>query len=496
MRRRQSSDDRGGGGQAAADPLALTDVNWADSGIFWTEVNVARPDQPRPFVTYSRFLNPDPQNRAGHVETSRWDGSQWITTPVVRDLAGNPWATAAAYQQVGVENDLIHAWRNQATAEIEWQAMDSATGAMIGQKEDFAAPFKAYPPGLRVRSDGNPAFTFFDNPAGCVAGMYYARWDDLNGVLVNPTLPSNCADAHAPIRLRADDRFVTTCATGFMGAGRDVRLVYEDASFDVQDVVVFGDNDPDNWGEPDVAIAGDTVVVAAYNRTDNEVWTRVKVGASPWQAPRKLLAFDPLIAANGAVLAVAARQHQSGLLHSVLARHESGVWYAEHRPKGAQPAPTRTDLYHESFGDVCGMLPSNVDIFLPDDDDAWLNWQVERGGVNQPVVATRFTAFRRDDQRNFSEDPVLERPHEPTTLSMDPDGDSWHCFFDEDPGGPPKLALFLQHRDDAPILVDDDTGVTAGQYGRGCDVAADADGVVHVVSTRSTPGSPTPIAPR
>ncbi|MGK0362915.1 MAG: hypothetical protein ACI9U2_005237 [Bradymonadia bacterium] len=124
-----------------------------------------------------------------------------------------------------------------------------------------------------------------------------------------------------------------------MGAGRDVRLVYEDASLNVQDVVVFGDNDPDNWGEPDVAIAGDTVVVAAYNRTDNEVWTRVKVGASPWQAPRKLLAFDPLVAVNGAVLAVAARQHQGGLRHSVLAQHESGVWYAEHRPKGAQPAP-------------------------------------------------------------------------------------------------------------------------------------------------------------
>lgn len=139
-----------GGGQAAADPLALTDVNWADSGLFWTEINTVRPDQPRPFVTFSRFLQNDLQARDGHVETSRWDGSTWVTTEVVKNLAGNPWGTAAAYQQAGVENDLIHAWRNPAKAEIEWQAMDPLSPIRSNRPKPKSRRVNARAPGWRA----------------------------------------------------------------------------------------------------------------------------------------------------------------------------------------------------------------------------------------------------------------------------------------------------------------------------------------------------------
>lgn len=433
-----------------------------------------RPDQPRPFVTFTRALNPDPQLRAWHAETSRWDGTQWLTTLVVRDLVENPWAVAAARQETGVEHDLVHAWRDFGDGRIEWQPMDPATGAMIGVEDFFAAPYRGYPPGLAMRSDDNPAFTFFDDPPGA-PGMYYARWG--GGGLVDNTLLPQCADEHAPLQLRTDDRFVTTCTTDAVaGAGRDVRLLYQDNSLIVQNEVVFGDADPDVWIEPDVAIAGDTVVVAAFNFTKREVWTRVKVGAQPWQAPTRLLDLAPF--GPGIELSVDARQHADGLLHAIILRDGGdAIWYAEDRPIGPQPDPTRVDLYDEGTTGVCGLLLNNPDVVLPDDDSAWLNWQQERA----QITTSRFTAFRRQDQRRFANDPLKARPHEPTTLSVAPDGDGWQCFFNEDPAGAPKIALFLQQRDNIPLLVDADTGVTPGAYGRGCDVSVDDDGRVHVV---------------
>lgn len=444
-----------------------------------------------PYVTVSREEKLDPQGREKHVRTHWWDGTTWQKVLVAKELPLPPFATAEARLEVGVQHDLIHAWRKGNV--IEWRAFDPTTGVMVpGLPDFFAAPHKNYAPGLDIRSsDNEPAFTFFDNLA-VPQGMYYARWS--GGALVANQHLMSCADAHTPLHLRADDRFVVACSDTPAAPSSNVILGFQDGLGFYQEEPVFGAADNDLWTIPDLAIVGDTVVVAAANQTEKEIWIRTKTGAAPWAAPVRLIDFapgDPLFGS----LAVAAREQDGGLLIGVHAMSGGSVvgapgrlFYSERRPDGSIPTVARVDLNEEGFGATCGVIGEtggNVDLFLPNADDAWLNWFNFQGA--EPVNTSRFTSFRREDQRTFTNTNNLSSmPYQTATLALDGEGDNWRCFYDESPLGAPKIAVFIQHRDDAPILVEDDTSAAPNPFARGCDLAVDDDGDVHVVWNNAT----------
>ena len=479
----------GGGGQATADPIPRSDVDWADSGDYWTEINRVQPGSMTPYITFSRQIQNDPEGRLWHAQTSWWDGTAWQTAEIVRGLLENPWATAHAEMEQGVQHDLVHAWRN--VDEINWRAMNPTTGMMVGAFESFDAPHRQYPIGLDIRTDGLPVFTYFVDPDGPggpePSGMYYARWNDQLNKVVDHVHLESCADARTPLDLRADDEFIIACATPPIGGATDIMLGFRDAMGVYQEETVFGAADNHAWLGQDIAIADDTVVVAAYNLTTSTVWARIKDGNAAWQGPVKLIELDPFDDGFLVSLSVEARKTVEGLIYGVLvatSRHQ--IYYGERRADGTVPEVAQAELHPPSAG--CDSIRNNVDLHFADDDTAWLNWQIEHvNGAGANVVADRFTAFRREDQRDFQNMNNLQvMPYRPTTLNLDEAGDGWRCFYDEDPGGPPKVALFIQHRDDTPILVEGDTGAVGGAFGRGCDVAVDEDGDVHIVWNSTT----------
>lgn len=471
-----------GGGQALAEPIPRTDIDWMDSGGDWSEINTVETDTDAvPYITYSRQLLQDPENRNWHVHTWWWTGAAWDFVEVVRSLNGNPHATAAARTDTGSVHDLVHAWRDGNG--VQWQLFFPGSGEMDdpGNIEGFSAVNRGYPVGLAVRTDNDaPVFTFFADPIDGPPAMYYAPWDFGNDGIGNLVRLPPCRDAYTPLHLRTTNKFVAVCATDPVDPpgdqAQDIFLVYEDADPDVPDVdAVFGAGDDDQWELPDLALAGNDAVVAAVNHDTDEVWVRWQSGGV-WQAAISL--FDAGERVNA--LSVAARNQDGGIEIAVMAQTGNRVWYAEKLANGNVPTPRRVDLYPRS-GASCDGVANTVDIWLPNDGEAWLNWQVvHTGGEEDVVLANRFTAFRRDDARDHIQDMDLFGQR-PTALALTAEGDDWTCYYNEDLGGGGDYALYIKHRTGVPIQVDDDTSAPGDSFGRGCDVAVDGEGILHVV---------------
>lgn len=228
-------------------------------------------------------------------------------------------------------------------------------------------------------------------------------------------------------------------------------------------------------------MAGDIPVVAGFDDTLDQVWVTWKT-AQGWQGPLKL--FELGLGVNS--LSVDARQTPEGLVIGVLADVSGNVFYAEKAANGALSL-RQVDLYPDD-APVCGTVGQNIDLRLPNNEEAWLNWQVEATPLSAehvPAMVQRFTAFRRADQTDQIEGLDL-RPNDGTNLVLDDEGDGWTCFFDEDPGGSPKIALYAQFRGQPRVILAGDTGGPAVASSRGCEIGVDDAGDVHVVYGNTT----------
>ncbi|MCA9527890.1 MAG: hypothetical protein KC549_16500 [Myxococcales bacterium] len=441
---------------------------------------MSRAADARPYITYNNLIIDVQQ--LWHATNWRWSGAAWKPVTIVSGLLDNPYATTAARPPAAGLSNLVHAWRRIDNT-IRWRVADGATGALLGAEFSFSATYSGYPAGLAIQSNDAPVFTF-ERP---LEGVSAARWDLVGGVLAAPKPLVDCAlGGRAPLQLDTNDAMHAVCATPVPAppaAQVNEIQIYQEVAGVMVASTVFDNKD---WRLPDLAMVGDDAVVAAYNASDGKVEVRWQDGFNVFEPAVTLMQLPA--GESLAALAVDARDSAEGRQVAVVARAGvDRIYYAERTASGSISPLRRADLFSENAALDCNgndFLNNNVDVMLPNDDVAWLNWQIEQppGNGNLSAVATRYTTFRRADvvDHDHSLDANVH-PQETASLALGAEGDGWSCFYDEDPGGPDD-ALLVRLRDGAPIVALSGSGLPSTVYTRSCDVGVDGFGNLHVVA--------------
>ena len=314
---------------------------------------------------------------------------------MISGLVHNPYGTIATRPAAVGLASPVHAWRTPNG--VFWQRSNGNTGAMIGQPLDFAALYDGYPVGLAVQSTNDPAFSF--RPANGVT-VAAAKW--IGGALGQAKPMVDCDDGmYAPLDLDGTNQMHVVCPTDFPAlpapAINKIRL-YQELGANMVPTTIF---DNKEWRSPDLKMLGDDAIVAAYNATDRRIEVRWQDGINGLQPAIVLMTLPA--GERIATLALDARETAEGFELAVVARADNDrVYYAERNDDGNVSVRRRADVFSESEPDCNGadFMKNNVDVLLPNADEAWLNWQIEFSpdGVLESVVTSRFTAFRRADQ--------------------------------------------------------------------------------------------------
>jgi hypothetical protein len=443
-------------------------VDWSDSGELYSELEQVNGV---PLVTYSRSLDADPEGRLWHIHLHWPDNGEWQTYEVDRGLLDRPGATSVRAVDGGGQT-IIHAWRD--TDIVRWGRFDVPPVVAIGGAKQFAMPHEDYPVGLAYDSVGAmPIFSFWDPNGVNGAGVYAARWNDSIGNIGPEQHLPDCMNEYAQLQARSNGQFYAACRK-IAGAGRDIIVSYEEMG-QIQQTVVFGDNDNGQWLYPRIALIEGTndMVVAAIK--DGEAWVRWQE-AGVWQAPVHMASPG-----DGGLeaLEVSGRAQDGGVTIGVVQRTILALYFVERSANGTVQA-RRVDFGVEgAAAPVCQPVMLDVGVVYPDDARAWLSWNVSAAGEGVVVHAHWFTEFNRDDHPAF--DTALDDHFQRTTTLVQDEGTPWTCYFDEDNAGVAQYALYVQAGDNAAVKLDGDTSLPLDRYAKGCDISVDPSGRVHVV---------------
>lgn len=468
--------------ESTAAPAPRTDVDWSDAGDNWLDMFVRDVSgESRPHLTLSAYLS----NLTDYeIHTAFWTGAAWTRVAVKTGLSDPPYAVTGWRPASPSGNyEIVYGFYAGSPLELTWATYNVGTTTWGAENTIGEVSASAVRPSIAVRSDGDPAFAFFADDAGFgPENTYFARWETGTGVIEVNEL-DDCTGDWPTLLLdpNDDDTAYVSCLEDTGGGSTDVRFVFGDPSrSSFTSEVVFGGSDAHLWKYPAMALIDGVPAIAAYDSTDDEVWLRLRTGGS-WQAPVQLLdnvelqhlAIDALGDGNG-----------GGRVGVTALTDIDGIWI-DYTPGGGGGVGDRRrfDLNPDS-GAACEppALATGVKLSA-DGENALIGWITEAQAVTSgysQVYTARHTQFRIDDQIDWEQAPDVV-PDLQTSLALDDDGDGWTCYFDESSVSPPDIDLFIKHRDDAPLVVDSDTGYGASAYARGCDVAVAPDGTIGVL---------------